>query len=369
MSPTTPRQTSPGPAPRRPPPTGTSHDVSSLLAAGSPAAGSLAMVTDASHRVVSCTPALASLLGVDPRDLHGGGMERLMLQVQVRGTSDAASGQVSLRCRVGPPVTLDFSVSPLQRGSPKGMSLVIFSIPDRTSRGATAAHTEVGRDAAHAEALQLIEDDPNPVLRVSRTGVVLYANRASWALLALWRTQVGGRVPADWGTCVHEALESGETVEREVSLGFRTFLLFLVPVGERGCVNVYGLDMTGHKRAEEKVRRSAQVFENVAQAIVVLDTDLRVMSVNEAFCSATGFTEEEILGEVLPDLASDALQAGPGAAIAEAIRDGGRWQGEIVGRRKNGDRYPQWLTLGPVVNPDGRVTEYIAIFADISALK
>ncbi|HTO22579.1 MAG TPA: PAS domain-containing protein, partial [Spirochaetia bacterium] len=255
MSPTTPRQTSPVPAPRRPPPTGTSHDVSSLLAAGSPAAGSLAMVTDASHRVVSCTPALASLLGVDPRDLHGGGMERLMLQVQVRGTSDAASGQVSLRCRVGPPVTLDFSVSPLQRGSPRGMSLVIFSIPDRTSRAAAAANPEVGRDAAHAEALQLIEDDPNPLLRVSRTGVVLYANRASWALLALWRTQVGGRVPAGWGTSVHEALESGETVEREVSLGFRTFLLFLVPVGERACVNVYGLDMTGHKRAEEKVRR------------------------------------------------------------------------------------------------------------------
>jgi len=48
------------------------------------AAGSLALVTDASHQVVTCTLALATLLGIQPADLRGGGLERVLLEALVR---------------------------------------------------------------------------------------------------------------------------------------------------------------------------------------------------------------------------------------------------------------------------------------------
>jgi diguanylate cyclase (GGDEF)-like protein len=51
------------------------------------------------------------------------------------------------------------------------------------------------------------------------------------------------------------------------------------------------------------------------------------------------------------------------------IREAGRWQGEIWSRRKNGDIYPEWLNISEVRNGSGRVTHYVAVFSDISAMK
>jgi len=85
-------------------------------------AGSLAVVTNAAHDVVTCTPALAELLGVKPEELHGTGLAALTLGLNLgKAANGAQTGQVRLRCRVGPPITLDFSVSPLRSRSEEAM--------------------------------------------------------------------------------------------------------------------------------------------------------------------------------------------------------------------------------------------------------
>jgi diguanylate cyclase (GGDEF)-like protein len=47
----------------------------------------------------------------------------------------------------------------------------------------------------------------------------------------------------------------------------------------------------------------------------------------------------------------------------------GRWQGEIWNRRKNGETYPAWLSISVVSNIQGHVTNYIAVFSDMSDAK
>ena len=47
----------------------------------------------------------------------------------------------------------------------------------------------------------------------------------------------------------------------------------------------------------------------------------------------------------------------------------GQWQGELWNRRKNGDIYPQWLTINAVRNPEGASTHYVAVMTDLSVIR
>jgi two-component system CheB/CheR fusion protein len=53
----------------------------------------------------------------------------------------------------------------------------------------------------------------------------------------------------------------------------------------------------------------------------------------------------------------------------DKIREFGWWQGEIWNKRKNGEIYPEWLKINVVKDDQGNITNYIALFNDISVIK
>ena len=53
----------------------------------------------------------------------------------------------------------------------------------------------------------------------------------------------------------------------------------------------------------------------------------------------------------------------------ESINDTGTWEGEIWNRRKNGEIYPQHLSIATVKSCDGHVTHYVGTFSDITISK
>jgi predicted signal transduction protein with EAL and GGDEF domain len=57
------------------------------------------------------------------------------------------------------------------------------------------------------------------------------------------------------------------------------------------------------------------------------------------------------------------------ARLPESIRRTGAWQGEIWGRRKNGEIYPKWLSISTVVGTDGQISHYIGTHSDITERK
>ncbi|NQV85272.1 MAG: GGDEF domain-containing protein [Rhodospirillales bacterium] len=118
-----------------------------------------------------------------------------------------------------------------------------------------ALKTEVSKrisDLEHTQSIARIsEDSPNPVLRVSAGGEVLYANKSSGALLSYWKIEVGGRLPPEWCDVVDEAM-AGKTLEdRELSSLDRRFSLTIQPIVDAGYVNIFGRDITKRKKAEE----------------------------------------------------------------------------------------------------------------------
>ena len=128
-------------------------------------------------------------------------------------------------------------------------------------------------------------------------------------------------------------------------------------------------DVTERLRTEERLRQAATVFENTREGITITDADERILRVNRAFCELTGYTEEEVQGQTPRLLHSGRQSPEFYAALWTSVLNTGHWQGEVWNRRKNGEVYPELLSISAVKNATGVVTHYVGVFADLSQIK
>lgn len=130
----------------------------------------------------------------------------------------------------------------------------------------------------------------------------------------------------------------------------------------------YFADVTEQTQAESELRLLATVFES-HQSIIISDPAHRILRVNKFFTELTGYSSEEVLGKTR-DIFSANLQ-GPDFSrhMHEEISNSGYWEGEIWNKRKNGEIYPEWLTITAVKNDQGEVINYIGQSQDISQRK
>ncbi|MEW5757353.1 MAG: EAL domain-containing protein [Pseudomonadota bacterium] len=128
-------------------------------------------------------------------------------------------------------------------------------------------------------------------------------------------------------------------------------------------------DITEHKAAEEKLRLAERVFESTVEGVVITNREGKIVAVNKAFSKITGYTEEEVIGNNPRFLASGRHDKTFYKAMWESIGAVGYWQGELWNRRKNGEVYPEWVTITSVKDSQGNVTHYAAVFTDISKEK
>ncbi len=122
--------------------------------------------------------------------------------------------------------------------------------------------------------------------------------------------------------------------------------------------------------SEKKLRLAARVFDSSQEAIIITDADHIIISVNRAFTEVTGYSAAEALGGNPIRLLSSGKQnqAFYDTMFGEiAIR--GYWRGELWNRRKNGQIYPEWLSMTTLTDGQGRITHYIGMFSDISDRK
>jgi PAS domain S-box-containing protein len=95
-------------------------------------------------------------------------------------------------------------------------------------------------------------ENPNPVLRVSGSGKVLYSNIAGdKVMLKAWKSRAGKPVPSKWRSVIVGALEKGKPVTEEETFGDRIFSCTIIPVPEENYANIYARDVTELKKVEE----------------------------------------------------------------------------------------------------------------------
>jgi diguanylate cyclase (GGDEF)-like protein/PAS domain S-box-containing protein len=132
---------------------------------------------------------------------------------------------------------------------------------------------------------------------------------------------------------------------------------------------VISRDITERKRAEEQSQLSAQMFTASRDGIVITDAHNRILSINPAFTSITGFAENEVLGKSPGFLQSGRQDNAFYAAMWQDIQADGYWQGEIWNKRKNGEIYPEWLSISTVRDAAGATTRHIGILSDLTDRK
>ena len=114
---------------------------------------------------------------------------------------------------------------------------------------------------------------------------------------------------------------------------------------------------------------SAKVINGISEGVLICDANGQIISANPSFEKITGYSEDEVLGKTHSLLSSGKHDPAFYQALWSDIKEKGWWRGEILNRRKNGEIYPEWLTIDTLRNKHEEITHYVGFFSDISQKK
>ncbi|MBF0219352.1 MAG: EAL domain-containing protein [Gammaproteobacteria bacterium] len=137
------------------------------------------------------------------------------------------------------------------------------------------------------------------------------------------------------------------------------------PLLSRGTVQ----DVTSQKITEKSLNLFATVFRHSASAILITDSENHIIACNPALTTLTGYSEYELIGHDPKLLSAGQTPAETYQQMWSVLRQRGHWDGELFDRRKDGTIYPKWTSISVVSDREGRVSNYIASFTDISDRK
>ena len=121
--------------------------------------------------------------------------------------------------------------------------------------------------------------------------------------------------------------------------------------------------------SQRNLQLAEKVIQTSLEGIMITDARGRIMRVNPAFTELTGYMPDEVIGESPAVLQSGRHDRAFYDRMWETLAREGQWRGEIWNRRKNGEVYPELLTIKAITDENGEITHYAALFSDITALK
>ena len=121
--------------------------------------------------------------------------------------------------------------------------------------------------------------------------------------------------------------------------------------------------------AADKINLHARIIEDSDQGVLITDANERIVSINSSFTRITGYSPEESIGKTPDLLRSGVHDAEFRAKVRAAMRGAGPWRGEIIGKRKNGELFPQSVTISVVRDEHGQISHTFSLFSDISEHK
>ncbi|WP_052384002.1 EAL domain-containing protein [Litchfieldella xinjiangensis] len=249
------------------------------------------------------------------------------------------------------------------------------------------SRTQSALEASRSQLDTLMENTTLLLAMKDLSGKYLFANTSFLEAFGLSKADIHGRSDFElfpstfagdiWG-CDLEALRGQKVIAAEHLLPgepprvFRTVHQVLRHRdGQPNVIITEAEDITLRKQAEGQLRIAAKVFEHAGEAIVVTDGSSCIQSVNNAFTRITGYSPEEALGRNLGQLLkSGETEQSFYEAMWKSLDSCGFWQGEIWNKRKDGELYPEWLTINRIEGGEEEDSaNYVAVFADISSLK
>jgi diguanylate cyclase (GGDEF)-like protein/PAS domain S-box-containing protein len=139
--------------------------------------------------------------------------------------------------------------------------------------------------------------------------------------------------------------------------------------GGRGGAVVMHLNVTDRRLAEEQLKINANALRHLSEGVVITDADLRILTVNEAFVTLTGYDAETAVGRNLTELLINNEPASLLASVRSAVAQQGGWMGELRTRRASGELFPGLFSFSAVRDPSNAIEHYTAVFADLTTFR
>ncbi|MBL6999008.1 MAG: bacteriohemerythrin [Gammaproteobacteria bacterium] len=121
-------------------------------------------------------------------------------------------------------------------------------------------------------------------------------------------------------------------------------------------------------KAQQQLHIAATAFES-QQGMLITDADVIILRTNRAFSDITGYTAAEVRGQTPRLLSSGRHDEAFYQQMWQQLIEQGHWEGEIWNKRKNGEVFPEYLTITAVTDFAGKVINYVASATDITRSK
>ncbi|MHC4269685.1 MAG: PAS domain S-box protein [Planctomycetota bacterium] len=150
-------------------------------------------------------------------------------------------------------------------------------------------------------------ENPNPVLRISKDGKVLFSNKAGMFFLNTWGCKQNETVPENIRKVISDVLSTGSSRQREETFRDFVFSLTVMPVKHEGYVNLYGLDVTEKRFAEQELNQKREqiqlLLDSTGEAIYGVNTDGCCTFVNRSFLKLLGYSNpDQLIGKRMHDV-------------------------------------------------------------------
>lgn len=210
------------------------------------------------------------------------------------------------------------------------------------------------------------QQNPNPVMRVSRDGELVYSNSAAKEFRRCGDCQGDNKICATLIKYVEQSFVEGRPVFAERSCGDKVYALCFSAVSDKPFANIYGMEITERKEAEAQLTRLSAAIYSAAEGVIITDAEGVIQYVNPAFESISGYSAEEAIGQSPDIVRSGKHDASFYARLWSTIESGKTWRGRFMNKRKDGSFYVEEGTVASVKDDQGKITNYVAVKRDIT---
>ncbi len=155
-------------------------------------------------------------------------------------------------------------------------------------------------------------ENPNPVMRISSKGYLLYANESADILIKTLHLDKNNPLDKEWKHYISEAMKTMSIKEIELQCDDLFYLLHITPIHKESYINIYAFDITDRVKArhslEQSERKYRELFENTRDGLVFTDLNGKFTRVNNAFELITGYSQDELLNMKYQDLTTKEWQ-------------------------------------------------------------
>ena len=207
------------------------------------------------------------------------------------------------------------------------------------------------------ELSQLPEKDPNPILKFSKNGDILYCNKAAKSILYdYFKFEDSGKQK------IQQILNNSYLQKEDLKINDVFFCVNYVPVNSEKEIIVYAKNISKLKKIETDLEKLALVASQISNNVIITDASGKIEWVNKSFEKTSGYHLNEIKGKK----PSTFLQ-GKETSIESIIKfkkglvSKKHFNVEIINYNKNGDKYWCSCDITPVISKNGQVEKFISV--------